>query len=69
MWRVNRIIRCKNWEELKELAKRYTEMGFRCEVRGWLAISSNTLTILDDWDDSDLRIALNNNDRSDTYGH
>lgn len=52
-WNVNRIVHCENWDELKKTAKRYTEMGFRCEVRGWVDISSNCLTILDDWEDSD----------------
>ena len=52
-WKVNRIVHCESRDELKKTAKRYIEMGFRCEVRGWVDISSNRLTILDDWEDSD----------------
>ena len=50
MWEVNKTIKCDNWDDLKRTAKRYTEIGFRCEVRGWDDISANRLTILDDWD-------------------
>lgn len=50
MLEVNRIIRCDSWEDLKKTAKRYSEMGFSCEVRGWEGIQYNKLTILDDWE-------------------
>lgn len=50
MWEVNRVIRCETWENLKKTAKKYANMGFRCEVRGWDDIRNNKLTILDDWE-------------------
>ena len=49
MWEVSRVIRCETWEDLKKTAKKYANMGFRCEVRGWDDIRNNKLTILDDW--------------------
>lgn len=50
MWEVNRVIKCDSWEELKKTAKRYEQIGFKCEVRGWEDIRDNKLTLLDDWD-------------------
>ena len=49
MWEVSRVIRCETWEDLKKTAKKYANMGFRCEVRGWDDIRNNKLTILDGW--------------------
>lgn len=49
MWEVSRVIRCETWEDLKKKAKKYANMGFRCEVRGWDDIRNNKLTILDGW--------------------
>ena len=53
MWEVNRVIRCESWEDLKKTAKKYSNMGYRCEVRGWDAIRDNKLTLLDDWEVKD----------------
>ncbi len=49
MWEVSRVIRCETWEDLKKTAKKYANMGFRCEVRGWDDIRNNKLTIIDGW--------------------
>lgn len=38
-------IKFNNWEALKKNAKRYSDMGYDVEVRGWNDISGNILTI------------------------
>lgn len=40
-----RVIRCETWENLIETARRYAELGYICEVKGWEAIRDNKLTI------------------------
>lgn len=40
-----KVIRFNTWEELKEAALKYEQMGYICEARGWDDIRYNRLHI------------------------
>lgn len=50
---VIKRIKYNTWSELRKQALKYEQLGYKCEVKGWADIGSNTLTISSEEEEDD----------------